>query len=46
MNKNPFSAYEVMTKIKSNQYIHQKAGQSDASFEELDQQGFECAQIN
>lgn len=35
-SKNPISAYEIKTKIKSSQYIHKMAGQSDASFAELD----------
>lgn len=46
IQKNQLSADEVMTKIKSHQYIAQQAGLTDASFEELDEQNNECALIN
>jgi hypothetical protein len=32
----PLSAYEIRTKLKSNQYIQQKAGVTDADFTLLD----------
>ena len=37
LSKAALSAYEIKLKSKSNQYIHQSAGQTDASFELLDQ---------
>lgn len=46
IQKNQISADEVMTKIKSHQWIAIQAGLTDASFEELDEQGNECALIN
>lgn len=46
IQKNQISADEVMTKSKSHQYLAIQAGLTDASFEELDQQNNECAQIN
>lgn len=42
----PISAYEVKTKIKSNQYLHKQAGNPEADYAQLDQQGDECANIN
>ncbi len=42
----PLSAFEIKTKIKSNQYIHQMAGLTTASFKDLDLHGDECASIN
>ena len=44
--KAPLSAYEIKTKLKSNQYIHQQAGFPTADFTLLDKQGNECAKIN
>ena len=45
-SKNPLSAYEIKTKIKSNQYLHEKAGEQGADFFAFDKQGYECANIN
>ena len=44
--KQPVSAYEMRVKMKSSQYMHQAAGEVDASFEALDLQGDECQRIN
>lgn len=44
--KAALSAYEIKTKLKSNQYIHQQAGFPNADFTLLDKQGDECAKIN
>ena len=46
LKREPISAYEIKTKLKSNQYLHQHAGQPDADFAQLDLQGNECARIN
>lgn len=45
-DKAALSAFEIKTKLKSNQYIHQQAGMPNADFKTLDQQGNECAKIN
>jgi len=45
-SKAAISAYEIKAKIKSNQMIHISAGQTNADFTELDEQGNECAKIN
>jgi hypothetical protein len=36
LGKTPIAAYEMRTKMKSSQKLHQEAGEKDASFDELD----------
>jgi hypothetical protein len=36
LEKSPLSAYEIKTKLKSNQFLHQNAGQPNADFKLLD----------
>lgn len=46
LGKTPIAATEVKLKMKSSQSIHVAAGETDASYEDLDDQWDECQRVN